>query len=214
MNKYARRLGLGLLLGTLALAPGCKSKPYRPPPHYHKKKKKPVAVSSGQAAAQPQRRMPQGHVLFHFNKADLTTVVIPAFEKQAGIMLRWEGPPRTVTLNMIQSMPWQDALDLVCQFSKTHTVRDYQGHMRLEDGWSGRPTSKTVDELRGQPGKPMTEKDAHMAKHGKSSGSQGRGRGPTTNPTPNPTPFGSAYSGGEKAKQILEGTTPTHAGGH
>ena len=130
MSNVPLRLSFVALcaLGTLA----CESNPPR-----RRARPRPASSRTGTVAAQgggaTSVRLPEGHVAFAFRGADLETQVLPAFADQAGVQIIWQGEPRSLTLRLTQPTPWPDALDLVCQFTKTHATRDWQGRLILRD---------------------------------------------------------------------------------
>src|SRR5690606_37216299 len=113
-----------LLAASLALG-GCAAEEPAPAPE-------PVAADMDAPAPVAHRRNEQ--VLFSVTGADLATQVLPPFEQQVGVVVRWQGGPRTLTLRLAQPVRWEEALNLVCQFTRTHPTRDYQGRIILKDG--------------------------------------------------------------------------------
>lgn len=85
-----------------------------------------------------------GMVMFRVKKAPLRKEVLPKFEQQAGVKITWTGSERLVTIRMIQPMEWREALELVCQFTRTHVTTDYQGRLLLKNGYGGPLTSDGV----------------------------------------------------------------------
>ena len=95
-----------------------------------------VALVSG--APEPRATRRPWMVEFTVRGADLAGEVLPLFKAQVGLEITYDGPPRAVTLPLVQPVPWEAALELVCQFTDTHLVRDHRDRLRLEDGWAGR----------------------------------------------------------------------------
>lgn len=205
------RLRLGLLAACALATLACES----PPPRRRAKRPTESQPRTGQVAtsggSSKSVRLPPGHVAFAFEDADLETHVLPLFERQAGVVILWEGEPRTLSLRLTNPTPWQNALDLVCQFTRTHATRDWQGRLILKDGWHGRPTSETLDDITGSGTRGSGS--VSSGRSGASGASSGSGYQGGSSPRANPTPFGSAYSGGAAADRILKGTTTTQAGG-
>jgi len=85
----------------------------------------------------PAKSIPEGHVYLSFNKADLKTQVLPAIERQVGITITWLGSRRQVSLQLKRSLPFTEAMDLICRFSDTHLVKAYSGRYELRDGYQG-----------------------------------------------------------------------------
>jgi hypothetical protein len=180
-------------------------------------------ANTGTVAAEGGRstsvRLAPGHVSFAFRGADLATEVLPTFQEQAGVTILWNGENRSLTLRLTDPLPWNEALELVCQFTKTHATKDWQGRLVLKDGWHGRATSETLADLTqdGQRGSgSVTSARDQRSQTGLRNSSGGSGSAPAQaggQPRPNPTPHGQAYSGGAEAKRILQGTNSTQAGG-
>lgn len=126
-----RKTGYAFLLSALVV--GCGSHP-KPAP------KKPSAP-----VEQPPEELPEvskpGMVLFRASKASLRGEILPKFEEQAGVRITWTGSERLVSIRMIHPMEWREALELVCQFTRTHVTTDYQGRLVLKDGYGGTLTS-------------------------------------------------------------------------
>lgn len=154
------------------------------------------------------------HVHFVVKDADLATEVLPLFEQQAGIKALWTGDPRKVTLRLVNPIPWPDALDLVCQFTKTHPTRDYQDRLVLKNGWGG---SLGDGDLRALERKSAASgaRNSSSSSGGSTGGSGSGGSGGSGNGGSGgggiPQPTG-AYSGGEEANRILKGTSTTSSG--
>lgn len=103
---------------------------------------------TGRIATKPRRA---GHVLIALKNADLKTVVLPLFKKQAGVTIKYRGKPRKVTLRLTEAIPWEEALALVSQFTGTHLSEDYTGGLLLKARWGGEVDEKVVfDTLDGQ----------------------------------------------------------------
>lgn len=113
-----------------------------------------LAAGSPRAEAPARREAPKlraGQVLFSVQDADLRREVLPLFEKQAGVEIKWFGEPRQVTLRLVRPVDWEVALDLVAQFTNTHSVRDRGGQVVLKDKWGGTPNEEEAfDDLNGQ----------------------------------------------------------------
>jgi hypothetical protein len=112
-----------------------------------------ITRSSGAPAVglKKAKHRPAGHVLLSVKNADLTKTVLPLFEKQVGVKIKWVGTPRKVSLRLVQPMPWQDALELVAQFTNTHVSTDHAGRVILKGKWSGFVDEKRAwDDLSGQ----------------------------------------------------------------
>ncbi len=170
-----------------------------------------IETTGGAAEAAPAKRRP-GEVLFRFEKADLARVVLPEFERQAQVKVLWDGEPREVTLRLHQPMPWRQALELVCQWTKTHVTKDYQGRLVLKPGYGG-----TLDDGAqagsGQQGGRSTGRASSGAR-GSSGGaatSAGASGAAPAGDRGIPQPTG-AYSGGDEAGRLLRGTTTTRSG--
>jgi hypothetical protein len=90
--------------------------------------------------------IPRGYVLFSVRKADLKTKVLPHFQR-AGVPVVWRGGPKRVSLNIMNPMPWNVALDLLCRFHKL-SYRKEGGRVLLfneGDALSGRSFDKLPD---------------------------------------------------------------------
>lgn len=185
-----------LLVVALLLA-GCASteEPARsaPPP--------PVDDAAAPPPSPPRR---SDQVLFSVTQADLATQVLPLFEQQVGVVIRWHGDPRTVTLRLTQPLHWEEALELVCQFTRTHPMRDYQGRIVLKDGWGGDLGDGDLEALQGRSSTTgrIRSGAATTSTPGWDDGSRPAPR--TTEGIPRPT---GAYSGGEEAGRILRGAS-------
>lgn len=90
-----------------------------------------------------------GEVYFKFDEADLTTDVLPLFQSQVGLRIRYRGPARAVTLRLTAPMRWEQALDLVARFSNTHLKRGANGKLELRNRFGGKSESR-YDDLDGQ----------------------------------------------------------------
>jgi hypothetical protein len=95
-----------------------------------------VSSANGQAQARPRRLKP-GEVLFHLENADLSTVVLPLLEEQAGIKLGLQTKSRPVTLRLVQPIHWEAALDLVCRFANVHVTKDHAGKIVVRNSYGG-----------------------------------------------------------------------------
>ena len=90
-------------------------------------------------------------VKFKVKNVGLREVVLPLFEKQAGVKIKWNGEERQLSLRLTNPMPWRDALNLVCQFTNTHLAEDYRGRLILKDHYGGTlGNSAQADELAGK----------------------------------------------------------------
>lgn len=205
-----------LAAAALLLLFGCGSSDEaeeRPPAPAKAPAKQPAPASQPQPTENTRPRVALVH--FTVKDADLATEVLPLFERQAGIKALWTGDPRKVTLRLVKPIPWPDALDLVCQFTKTHPTRDYQDRLVLKNGWGG---SLGDGDLRA-----LERKSASNGRTGGSSGASSGGGGGAgwddgSRPASSggsgggiPQPTG-AYSGGEEAGRILRGTGTTSSG--
>lgn len=165
-----------------------------------------VGAVDGSGPAQPGRRRAD-HILIDVAKADLATQVLPLFEEQVGLTIVWRGDPRQLTLRLTQPVPWEEALSLVCQFTRTHPTRDYQDRIVLKDGWGGDLGDGDLEALKargqarggGQGGRQGG--GGQVAQPGWNDGRQAPP--PTGGGVPQPT---GAYSGGEEANRLLQGT--------
>tara|TARA_R110002072_G_scaffold202998_1_gene360961 strand:- start:43 stop:744 length:702 start_codon:yes stop_codon:yes gene_type:complete len=162
----------------------------------------------------PAQEIPDGHLYLAFNKADLKTQVLPAIESQAGIKITWLGTRRQVNLSLKRSLPFAEAMDLICRFSDTHLVRAYSGRYELRDGYKGQlesegltlDTGKSGGGAASKGGKSGTSKPARRpVARGKARPS---GKGAAKGSTPDPT---TGRRSGHEAKGILQdlGTNST-----
>lgn len=159
-----------------------------------------AAAATPEVEAAPRRNQ---QVLFSVTKADLATQVLPLFEQQVGVVVRWLGEPRVLTLRLSQPVHWEEALSLVCQFTKTHPTRDYQGRIVLKDGWGGDLGDGDLSGTQGGGGQAGGRPGGGGA--GGSSPAWDDGNRPAPRPSGGiPQPTG-AYSGGEEANRILKG---------
>ncbi len=112
-----------------------------------------VTRVDGEAPA-PVKRRP-GEVLFNLRQADLTSEVLPLIERQAGVKVRYSGPPKTVDLRLVRPLDWEAALELIGKFTGTHLATDYQGRFVLKPKNGGElPEVGTFDDLDGQLARP------------------------------------------------------------
>ena len=213
---------LCLALPLLAISPGCSSSSSEPeaaPQTTSTKRKR-----RKRRAAKPEPKktgyLPQGHVLFDVKRADLKTQVLPLFLNQAGVEIKWGGPPREVTMRLLKPVHWRDALSLVCRFSDTHLVRDYTGRWVLRDGWSGDLDGNIPEEKGGPPPSP-TGANVAARRSSTSGGASGGGARPARSSSGS-APSGAQtwqnnYGGGDNAagrtaRGLLKGTTTRHSG--
>lgn len=206
-------------LAGLVLLAGCASEQPAPRPRVA-----PAAPTA--AAARPldgrSSRVPAGHMLVNVTKADLSTQVLPLFQQQVGITIIWTGDPRLVTLRLSQTIPWNEALSLICQFTKTHPTKDYQGRLILKDGWGGDLGDGDIRALQQQGSANNVSSRGGQGGGGRASASGGGGNpawsggaapasGGGGNGIPQPT---GAYSGGDEAGRLLRGanTRTSNAG--
>jgi hypothetical protein len=94
-------------------------------------------------------RLVGDQVYLNIRNADLSTDVLPLFERQLGLRVRYEGVARKVTLRLSRPIPWREALKLVARFSRTHLARDYKGTWTLRPR-NGGEAGKKNDDLDGQ----------------------------------------------------------------
>ncbi len=202
--RYPHTMSPRLLLASLLLLlPACASSE-EPPPEAAPAD----AAPAPEAEVAPRRN---DHVLFSVTKADLATQVLPLFEQQVGVVVRWQGEPRALTLRLSQPVHWEEALSLVCQFTRTHPTRDYQGRILLKDGWGGDLGDGDMGALTGQPssaGDGGRAAGAGARRTG-GGGASAPGWDDGNRPAPSaaggiPQPTG-AYSGGAEANRILKG---------
>jgi hypothetical protein len=184
-----------------------------------------VGSADGRVREQRSSRVPAGHMLVNVTKADLSTEVLPLFEQQVGVTITWHGDPRPVTLRLSQTMPWDEILSLVCQFTRTHATKDYQGRLVLKDGWGGdlgdgdiralqAEGAATVSSRGGQRGGSRGGAGSSAGSNpGWSGGSAPASGGGGTSGSGIPEPTG-AYSGGAEAGRLLRGanTRTSNAG--
>ncbi|MBL4845699.1 MAG: hypothetical protein JKY65_09245 [Planctomycetes bacterium] len=111
-----------------------------------KKRRKRVRTKKGRSKRKQReaRAIPEGHVYLAFTKADLKTQVLPVVSAQAGVEIVWRGDARRVHLPLKRTLPWLDAMDLICRFSDTHLVRAYTGRYELRDGYQGQLSSEGI----------------------------------------------------------------------
>lgn len=190
-----------------------------------------VTASSPAPAARraPSNGLPAGHVQFTVEKRPLDEV-LKIFEDQVGLRIAWRGEPRPVSLRLAQPMRWEDALSLVCQFTRTHVARDYQGRYQLKDGYGGTlGNDDDVDALLKEQGGERAEGagssgggrvTAGRSGGGASGGSAGSAGGSSGGTRYNETgsgglgksEFGDAYGGGDTARGLLKGVSNTSSG--
>jgi hypothetical protein len=224
-----KTLMCALLLTTLTL--GCSSS--EPAPEGQttakkrkKKRKKKNKRSKKKVERVPPRMqsLPEGHVLFTVKKADLKLEVLPIFEAQAGKRIVWSGEPRKVSLRLLKPIHWEDALDLVCQFSRTHITRDYSSNrLVLKDGWSGRLASSPSDTQPdtasggGARGGSASRSSGSSASRRSSSSSSKRssrssGGGASSETWENNYGGGEKNASGRTAQRLLKGVSRTSSG--
>jgi len=111
-----------------------------------------VTLASGQPAERRSREIPAGKVLFSVQDADLMTEILPLIEEQAGVSIRYRGKPRSVSLRLVEPIGWEEAIELVNRFTKTHLTRDYQGRFVLKSKYGGEPDEESsgFDDVDGQ----------------------------------------------------------------
>lgn len=178
-------------------------------------------------AARPRSgAIPAGHVMFTVERRPLDEV-LGLFEQQAGIKIAWKGEPRPVSLRLKQPMQWNHALELVCQFTRTHLARDYQSRWVLKDGYGGTlgddaDVAALLKEQK-QGGGGISSEGGYVAPRasGGSSGGYGAaasngGGGTRYNETGSgglgKSEFGDAYGGGDTARRLLGGVSQTSSG--
>lgn len=94
-----------------------------------------VTLASGAKVEARDRQ--RGEVLINVQDADLTTVVLPLFYEQAGVSIRYRGAPKKLTLRLVHPVAWEDALEIVCQFTQTHAATDRHGRLVLRKRYGG-----------------------------------------------------------------------------
>lgn len=116
-------------------------------------------------------------VQFKVKRVGLRAVVLPLFEEQAGVKIKWNGEERQLSLRLTSPMPWRDALDLVCRFTNTHLTEDYRGRLILKDRYGGTlGNAAQADELAGKKtsgGKIARRSSRRTARRGSGSSSGG-----------------------------------------
>lgn len=216
-------MSICLTLPLLGPGTGCSSSSSEPEaaPQATKKKR---GRRKRRATKQPPKQegfLPRGHVLFDVKKADLKTQVLPLFFRQAGVEIKWSGPPRAVTMRLLKPVHWRDALSLVCRFSDTHLVRDYTGRWVLRDGWSG-DLDGNIPEEKGGPPPSSTGANVAARRSSTSGGASGGGARSPARSSSGSAPSGAQtwqnnYGGGDNAagrtaRGLLKGTTTRHSG--
>ena len=143
---------------------------------------------------------------------------MPAIESQVGIKITWLGTRRQVSLSLKRSLPFAEAMDLICRFSDTHLVKAYSGRYELRDGYKGQLESEGLTLDTGNSGGGAVSKSGKSAGKGGKSKSARRpvargkarpsGKGAAKGSTPDPT---TGRRSGHEAKGILQdlGTTST-----
>lgn len=170
--------------------------------------------------AKPRRPkgLPEGHVQFSLTDADLKADVLPLFRAQVGVAITWDGDPREVrNLRLAQPVEWQAALDLVCRYTRTHLTRNYKGEYVLKDGYGGDLDGGLVG---GDVGGGSRGSSGGGSSGGRSAGGSagggaaggGSGGAETFNGSYGTGGAPSAYSGGDTARQLLQGTTTRNSG--
>lgn len=109
----------------------------KPKPKAKRKRRRRTRKGKGKRRKRPPKRIPEGHVYVAFHKADLKSQVLPVIESQAGIKITWLGSRRQINLPLKRTLPFAEAMDLICRFSDTHLVRAYSGRYELRDGYQG-----------------------------------------------------------------------------
>lgn len=172
-------------------------------PKPQKKRRRRTRKGVKKRRQRPARAIPEGHVYLAFSKADLKTQVLPVIEAQVGITITWLGSRRQVNLPLKRSLPFTEAMDLVCRFSDTHLVKSYSGRYELRDGYQGQlesegltldtskssgsskrasnssraPAARSKPRARGKAPSPSNDgwRDTYDAAAGRRSGSEARG---------------------------------------
>lgn len=108
-----------------------------------------IEVTVEKEARRPRPKIPRGSVLFRFRGADLKTEVLPLFLVQVGVKIKYQGTPRILTLKLNTAIGWEEALDLVAQFTNTHITEDRSGNLVLKNRWAGKLDPKEP-ELEGE----------------------------------------------------------------
>jgi predicted small lipoprotein YifL len=137
-----------------APAPQAQPKPKAKPKAEKRRRRRTRKGKRGKRRKRPTLSVPEGHLYLAFNKADLKSQVLPAIEAQAGVKITWLGSRRQITLPLKRSLPFAEAMDLICRFSDTHLVRAYSGRYELRDGYQGQLDSEglTLDTSGGASG--------------------------------------------------------------
>lgn len=213
-----------LFVASLCLLTACASGDPEPDPK-PRVSKRDQKIRKGKRAKATEKRVAPPVVVeadmvqFEVNKADLRYEVLPLIRKQAGVHIRYSGPPRTVTLRLLKPIHWRDAMRLVCQFTRTHLVRNYQGQFALEDGWSGElksdlAESRSESRDSGRGGVSASGKQAPKpARRGGAASTRGSGSGSGYVPTVENTYGGGAQNAsGRTAQNLLKNTTRSRSG--
>jgi hypothetical protein len=158
----------------------------------------------------------KGNVSFDFANADLATIVLPLFSKQAGVTIDYSGTPRKLEKLRLVDEPWRDALCLVCKFTLTHCRQSQiQGRIELVNGyddpgpflvrWDPNRRSDEGLGVIGQDGQPIP--GAAARGNNGSSPSAPSGAAPTVQ---DPADF----KGGniDKINEVRNNVTPTNSG--
>jgi len=94
-------------------------------------------ASSGEGGAErpaqpkPKPRPLSDTIQLQVRDADLATEVLPLFEQEVGVSIRWSGPPKSITLSMQSPIAWQEALDMLKQFCDARTLSEVEGTITL-----------------------------------------------------------------------------------
>jgi hypothetical protein len=235
---------LAILVSALAAlgASGCSDSP---PPNDSPRSDAPrkVAVTDSRAAAadddQPvaitikkgEKRNPEaayignpkkGNVSFDFANADLSTIVLPLFSKQAGVTIEYGGTPRKLEKLRLVDEPWRDALCLICKFTLTHARQSQiQGRIELVNGYDDPgpflarwdPNRKSDEGLGvlGAGGQPVQGASSRGSDGPSGTPPPGAGRGDSANSGP---PDPADFKGGnvDRVNEVRNNVTPTNSG--
>ena len=104
---------------------------------------------------------------------------------------------------------WREALELVCQFTNTHTTTDYQGRLVLKDGYGGTLTSDEglLEEERRRQARLRSgagSGGAGSSSGSSSSGGSGSYRATTENSRGSRNPSGVGYNKGRDPTKIFD----------